>query len=285
MNIHTGTQPDALLGQLGSMHVRLAANAEEVRAAQRLRHNVFYQELNAIPDAQTLASGVDADRFDDMCDHLVVVDEGAPREGGPGNEQGSEQIKIVATYRLLRQKVAEAHQGFYSATEFDVAPMLAAHKDKRFLELGRSCVLAPYRNKRTVELLWQGTWAYILRHGMDVLFGCASLSGTDQAALREPLSFLHHTCTARDKWLVKPLPNLAAPFAPLREDQINIRTAMRALPPMIKGYLRLGAKVSDGAVIDPQFGTTDVMIVLPVADINPSYVNYYGADASRHAAR
>ncbi|MEO0496640.1 MAG: GNAT family N-acetyltransferase, partial [Pseudomonadota bacterium] len=262
---------------LGSMDVRLAATPQEVRAAQRLRHDVFYAELNAIADAETQASGFDADRFDEICDHLIVIDREAP--------DVCERGQIVATYRLLRQQVAEAHNGFYSATEFDIAPMLAAHRDKKFLELGRSCVLEPYRNKRTIELLWQGTWAYILRYQMDVLFGCASLAGTQQAALMEPLSFLHHNCVATDQWAVQPLPHLIAPFTPMPKDEINPRTAMRSLPPLIKGYLRLGAKVSDGAIIDHQFCTTDVLIVLPVDQINPSYVNYYGADASRHAAR
>ncbi|MEN0088114.1 MAG: GNAT family N-acyltransferase [Pseudomonadota bacterium] len=277
MNVHIRPNVHALLGQLGTMDVRLAANKDEIRAAQRLRHDVFYEELNAVPDSETRQSGFDADRFDEICDHLIVIDRDAPNV--------CERGQIVATYRLLRQDVAEAHEGFYSATEFDIAPMLAAHPDKKFLELGRSCVLAPYRNKRTMELLWQGTWAYILLHKMDVLFGCASLSGTDQKELQPQLSFLHNHALAEDVWAVEPLPELAAPFECLPAQAVNIRVAMRNLPPLIKGYLRLGATVSSGAVIDHQFGTTDVLIVMPVDQINPSYVNYYGADASRHAAR
>lgn len=282
MNLHTPAQITSseiapLLGQLGSMDVRLATTAQEVRAAQRLRHEVFYGEMNAVADAQTQASGFDADSFDEICDHLIVIDRNAPDE--------CERGQVVATYRLLRQEVADRHDGFYSATEFDIAPMLATHRDKKFLELGRSCVLEPYRNKRTIELLWQGTWAYILQYQMHVLFGCASLTGTEQSALCEPLSFLHHNCAATDGWAVRPLPHLEAPFEPMPESAINMRTAMRSLPPLVKGYLRLGAKVSDGAIIDHQFGTTDVLIILPVDQINPSYVNYYGADASRHAAR
>ncbi|MEO0636847.1 MAG: GNAT family N-acetyltransferase [Pseudomonadota bacterium] len=275
MNIHPRDEGQALLGQLGTMEVRLAQTAEEIQAAQRLRYAVFYEELDAVPSEATKASGMDADAFDEICDHLIVIDRGL---------EGDRYGEIVATYRLLRQEVADQNDGFYSASEFDIEPLLTAHPDKAFLELGRSCVLAPYRNKRTVELLWQGTWAYVLKHGMDVLFGCASLSGVDQSALRAPLSFLHHNCEAVGEWQVKPLRGLAAPFEPLDADEVDARTAMRSLPPMIKGYLRLGASISSGSVIDHQFHTTDVLIVLPVAEINPSYVNYYGADASRHAA-
>jgi putative hemolysin len=272
-------KPDDILGQLGVMEVRLARTPAEVNAALALRHDVFFAELGATrADVSTpCEAGIDRDDFDGICDHLIVLDKSVPLEG---RKRGN----VVATYRLLRQEVADANSGFYSAGEFDIAPLIAAHRDKRFLELGRSCVLAEYRNKRTIELLWQGTWAYILKHKMDVLFGCASLSGTDPEKLKVPLSFLHHSAVGKDEWAVSPLPELAADLTLLNEDEVDMRMALRSLPPLIKGYLRLGARVSDGAMIDYAFGTTDVMIVLPVAEINPAYVNYYGADASRHAA-
>ncbi|MEI8146541.1 MAG: GNAT family N-acyltransferase, partial [Alphaproteobacteria bacterium] len=169
-----GAATPASLGRIGSLEVRLVANAAEVRRAQRLRWQVFYEEMSALPDAASKLARRDIDPFDAICDHIVVIDHAAqerPRFGPP-------RPRIVGTYRLLRQDVAERHGGFYSAQEFDLTDLLARHRGRRFLELGRSCVLAPYRDKRTVELLWQGIWAYVLANGIDVMIGCASLEGT-----------------------------------------------------------------------------------------------------------
>ncbi len=180
--------------------------------------------------------------------------------------------------------MASAHGGFYSAGEFDVAPLIERHAGLRFLELGRSCVLKPYRSKRTVELLWQGIWAYVLRHGLDVMIGCASLEGTDPARLALPLSFLHHTARATGDWAVSALPDRRVDMNLMPKEALDLRAALHALPPLVKGYLRLGAQIGDGAVVDHQFNTTDVLIVMPVAAISERYVSYYGADAGRRAA-
>src|SRR5581483_3257279 len=174
--------------------------------------------------------------------------------------------------------------GFYSAAEFDVDALLTRHQGLRFLELGRSCVLAPYRNRRTVELLWHGIWAYVLQHRIDVMLGCASLDGTDPERLRLPLAFLHHFARAPQPWLAQALAGRRIDTNLMPREAIDPRAALRTLPPLIKGYLRLGASIGDGAVIDRQFGTTDVLIVLPVAAINTRYVAHFGCDASRHAA-
>jgi len=141
----------------------------------------------------------------------------------------------------------------------------------------------PYRDKRTVELLWHGAWSYVLRHKIDVLFGCASLAGTDLDSLAPALSYLYHHHLALPEWRVNALPGRHVAMDRMPADEVDARRALRALPPLIKGYLRLGAFVANGAVIDPQFGTTDVMIVLPVAGISHRYINYYGANATRHA--
>ncbi len=162
--------------------------------------------------------------------------------------------------------------------------MLAGHPGKRFLELGRSCVLAPYRTKRVIELLWHGVWTYVLHHRIDVLFGCASFEGTDPGALAMPLAFLHHHAPANDDFAVSALPHLAQPMDLMPKDAICARTALKDMPPLLKGYLRLGAGFGRGAVIDRQFGTTDVFVVLKVDAIDPRYVSHYGADASRYAA-
>ena len=268
------------LGRMGALEVRLARSVGEVRAAQALRYRVFYGEMQATADPRTLLRRRDADAFDRYCDHLLVLDhddvEIRPfRRARP---------RIVGTYRLLRQKVAERHRGFYTAGEFAIEPLLARHSGLEFLELGRSCVMKAYRSKRTVELLWQGIWAYVLNNGVDAMIGCASFEGTDPDALALPLSFLHHHASADTDWLVEARPERAVTMNRLPIEAVDMRTALAGMPPLIKGYLRLGAMVGRGAVVDRPFGTTDVMIVLPVDRISERYVRYYGADASRYAA-
>jgi len=176
----------------------------------------------------------------------------------------------------LRREVAERHAGFYSHGEFDLAPLLARHPTTRFLELGRSCVHVDYRAKRVIELLWRGLWLYARHYGVDALIGCASLPGTDPAALELPLSFLLTHAQAGADWLVAALPHRAARFSPRAAEEIDARRAVAMLPPLVKAYLRTGARFGCDAVIDHQFGTTDVFTVMPMANIEDRYLAYYG---------
>jgi putative hemolysin len=266
----------APMGRLGSLEVRLACTAAEVRRAQRLRYRVFYKEMSASADAAAIFAQRDVDTFDAYCDHLLVLDHNTrTRTGKPA---------IVGTYRLLRQDVAELRNGFYSAGEFDISGLMARHRGIRFVELGRSCVLAPYRNKRTVELLWHGIWTYVLQHNLGAMLGCASLEGTDPDKLALQLSFLHHYARAPEAWRSRALPHRYVEMNRLRRSAIDPKAALRALPPLVKGYLRIGATFGDGAVIDRQFGTTDVFVVLPVNTINARYLAHFGPSADRHAA-
>lgn len=274
------TAEQASLGRIGSLEVRLARTGKEIKAAQRLRYHVFYEEMSAIADAQTQATKRDVDPFDGICDHMLVVDHACLKR----NKLGRLQPQIVGTYRLLRQSVADQHGGFYTSSEYDIQPLLDANPTLNFLELGRSCVLKPYRNKRTVELLWHGIWAYVLQHRIDVMIGCASIEGTDPDRIASQLAFLHHHARAPEAWRVRALPERYVEMNRLDKEALNEKAALRDLPPLVKGYLRLGAYIGDGAVIDHQFGTTDVLIVMPVAALNARYVNYYGADASRYAS-
>jgi putative hemolysin len=262
-----------------SLEVRLARGPVEVRRAQKLRYEVFYEEMSAAPSPAAAMVKRDADAYDAVCDHVLVLDH-AVREAKPFRRPES---AVVATYRLLRQEVAELNGGFYSAGEFDLAGLLGRHAGLRFLELGRSCVLKPYRNKRTVELLWHGVWSYILHHRIGAMFGCASLEGTDPGRLTAPLSFLHREFRAPPEWRVRARSDrFVAMDGPPPEGRA--RDALKTLPPLLKGYLRLGAWVGDGAVVDPQFGTTDVFIVLPTSRISERYLGYFGPQAERHAA-
>ncbi|MCB1508936.1 MAG: GNAT family N-acetyltransferase [Hyphomicrobiaceae bacterium] len=266
------------LGRIGSLEVRLAVTPREVKKAQRLRYKVFYKEMSATADAATRLTRRDADAFDALCDHLLVID-----HDPKGEPFRPKKPKIVGTYRLLRQEIAAAHGGFYTSGEYDIGPMLAAHPTLNFLELGRSCVLKPYRTKRTVELLWAGIWAYIRRHDIDAMFGCASLEGTDPKDLALPLSFLHHHAGAAGEWGVRALPGRRVDMNLMAPEAIDLKKAMQALPPLIKGYLRLGGRFGDGAVIDHQFGTTDVFVVLPVSAIGERYITYYTRDDAKPA--
>lgn len=264
----------ATLGRLGALEVRLARDAGEIREAQRLRYRVFYEEGSALATTRTRLMRRDIDAYDAICDHLLVIDHAHAAGTSP----------VVGTYRLLRQSVAKRHRGFYTAAEFDIGRLMAQHPALDFLELGRSCVLPPYRNKRTVELLWHGCWSYVLRHRLDVMIGCASLDGTDPDALALQLSFLHHFARAPEDWRTQAVPRRYVEMNRMPKEAIDPRAALRLLPPLVKGYLRLGASIGDGAVIDTQFGTTDVLIILPVSALNPRYVGHFGADAERHAA-
>ncbi|MBI4724129.1 MAG: GNAT family N-acetyltransferase, partial [Rhodomicrobium sp.] len=186
--------------------------------------------------------------------------------------------KVVGTYRVLLQDAAEKNQGFYTQGEYDIAPLIAAKRATHyFMELGRSCVLKPYRNRRTVELLWQGLWTYVREHGVDVMLGCASFPGTDPKEHALALSFLHHYSRAPDEWLVSAHPDLKVDMNLMPKDQVNMKDALKTMPPLIKGYLRLGAYIGDGAVVDKQFGTTDVLVILPVEAIDTRYFSHFGA--------
>lgn len=266
------------LGRSGSLEVRLARGPREIWRAQRLRYRVFYQEMSAKPGVVSRMFRRDADRFDKACDHLLVIDHAAR------GRFGGIKPRVVGTYRLMRQDAATRLGGFYTQGEFDLAPMIARHSGLRFLELGRSCVLAPYRNKKTVELLWHGIWAYIRHHRIDAMFGCASFDSVDPAKLALPLSFLHHHARAEGAWSCAAQGSRGIGMDLLPAETLDAKLALKQMPPLIKGYLRLGARFGAGAVVDRQFGTTDVLVILPVSAIDRRYVEYYGEEGQRYAA-
>lgn len=264
-----------VFGRIGNLETRLARTASEIDAAQSVRYRVFVEEMKAQLPADAMRRERDVDAYDAFCDHLLVLDRSI---------EGDAEDQIVGTYRLLRQDVAMANGGFYSASEFAIDELIARHPDKRFMELGRSCVLPEYRTKRIVELLWQGNWAYALKHGMSAMFGCASFPGVYPESHALALSFLYHSVLAKGEWAVGALPHLARDMDLMPAEGVNPKRALMALPPLIKGYLRLGAMVGSSAVVDQAFNTTDVLIVLPISSISDRYLNYYGADAGRFAS-
>jgi len=263
------------LGRIGSLEVRLARSEAEIAAAQNVRYRVFFEELGARGGLASASDKRDADRFDAICDHLLVVDTALP---------GADLERIVGTYRLLRDDMAEAAGGFYSNDEFELDRLVARQRGRRFMELGRSCVLPQYRSKRTIEVLWQGIWAYVSNYGIGVMAGCASFRGTAPEAHAEALSFLAHNCRAAPEWDVRAVASRYVAMDMLPAGSVDARSALGAMPPLIKGYLRLGARIGDGCVIDREFGTVDVFVILPVETIAARYINYYGAEAARFQA-
>ncbi|MEE2661547.1 MAG: GNAT family N-acyltransferase [Pseudomonadota bacterium] len=249
--------------ELGNLVARLACCEEEVDAAQALRYRVFYEEMCAIPSEEVSFSKRDFDRFDKICDHLLVID--SQRPDLPGG--------VVGTYRLLRSSVAEQHDGFYTSDEYDISPLISGSGE--ILELGRSCVEEAYRNRPTMQLLWQSIAQYIFRYDIEVMFGCASMSGTDPSKLALPLSYLYHYHLAPPALRPKALAERFVDMEILARDDVNPRKALAMLAPLIKGYLRLGGFVGDGAVVDRQFNTTDVSIVVKTDLVTEKYLKHY----------
>lgn len=241
----------------GRTLIRLAETPEEVRAAQALRWRVFFEEMAAKPTPDMAAEKRDFDRYDDVCDHLLVLD----------------GERVVGTYRMLRRSVAAVHGGHYTAGEFNIKPLLEYPGE--ILEVGRSCVDAEYRTRGTMQLLWQGIAAYVFYHDISLLFGCASLPGTDPKAIALPLSYLHYHHLAPPALGVRALPDRYVDMRRLEPHQVDPRLGFSSLPPLIKGYIRLGGFVGEGAVVDAEFGTTDVCVLVKRETISDRYLKHY----------
>lgn len=274
--------PDGLpdvLGQIGDLEIRIARTKRDIRRAQRLRFKVFHAERGARPSPRALLSRRDVDPYDRVCDHLLVVDRGYRR--GVARRAWP---RVVGCYRVLRQDAAERAGGFYSAAEFDLRGLFLAHPGAKFLELGRACVLAPYRTRKTIDLLWHGLWRYARHHGVDVMFGCASLDGAEPVALADQLAYLHHHAAAPREWGATALPARYVAMNKRAKQAFDAKAALAALPPLLKAYLRLGAVCGDGAVVDRAFGVTDVLVVMKVDAINARHVRFYESKASAREA-
>jgi L-ornithine Nalpha-acyltransferase len=247
----------------GPLQVRLAESKADIAAAQGLRYRVFYESLGARGAVEAARLRRDFDRFDDRCDHLLVLD----------HSRGSSPENVVGTYRLIRRAAAARLGGFYSAGEFDISRLLAYSGE--ILELGRSCVDSAYRQRPTMHLLWSGIAAYVLYYDIVLMFGCASLPGTDPEALSAPLSYLYHYRLAPPALRARALPERYVDMNRLPKDAIDPVRAPAELPPLIKGYLRLGGFVGEGAVIDADFNTVDVCIVVKTDLVAEKYSRHY----------
>lgn len=243
-----------------NISVKLTRDPQEIEAAQRLRYQVFYEEFAAKPNTQMAVARLDFDDFDQYADHLIVID----------HDRGD---KIVGTYRLLLQDAAKKIGQFYSSDEYDLTPLL--NSGHNLLELGRSCVLPEYRTKSIMNLLWEGIAEYITDHNIGLMFGCASLHSTDIKSISRPLSYLHHYHLAPEDIRPRALKGCYINMNIVPKDEFEAKRGFNDLPPLIKGYLRVGAVVGDGAFIDQQFNTTDVCIMMDTRNVTDRYRKHF----------
>ncbi len=251
--------PELRAGNLG---VRIARSPAEVDAAQALRYRVFYEEMGANPTGDALTTRRDVDAYDTVADHLLVID----------HDLGAGTAGVVGTYRMIQAEGAARIGGFYSAHEYDLSVINAF--PGRVLELGRSCVDAVYRGRAVMQLLWRGLAAYVSEQQIDLMFGCASLGGTDPDALATELSFLHAHHLAPPALRMRALPDRFVEMRRLKPGAVDAQKPV-SLPPLIKGYLRVGGFVGDGAVIDEQFNTIDVAIIVRTDQVTEKYLKHY----------
>lgn len=228
----------------------MARTQNELEAAQRIRFKVFAEEMGAkLPSAHL---GLDIDRFDKYCDHLLVRDH--------SNE------KVVGTYRILPPEQAIKAGGYYSETEFDISRL--ANLRDRMVEVGRSCVHEDYRDGATITQLWSGLAEYVTKNNHEYLIGCASISMGDGGHYAASVyNKIHKLHAAPAEYRV--FPHCRLPLESLNQNLDVI------IPPLIKGYLRLGAYIAGEPAWDPDFNCADVFILMPVSRMNARYAKHF----------
>lgn len=222
---------------------RLARDASEVRAAQALRFAVFNLELQE-GLAESVATGLDADAFDEVCDHLLV-------EHIPSGQ-------IVGTYRLQSGLTAAAQRGYYSEQEFDFGPFEIIRGE--LIELGRACVHAQHRNLVVLGLLWKGIAEYACDRGARYLCGCSSITSQDPAVGASAYAELCRKHLAAAEWRTQPWPTFDCPLNQLAEDATKI-------PKLLRAYLSIGAKICGPPALDRQFKTIDFLTLLDLESL------------------
>lgn len=253
-----------IIARINQLELRVVREGRELDAAQALRYRVFYEEMGAVPTPVMQASRRDGDRYDALADHLVVIDL---------DRSTSEQPFVTGCYRVLRESMAPSRSDFYTASEFDLSGVTSPRGE--IMELGRSCVDPDYRTGAVMQLLWRGIMDYVDTHHIGVMLGCASLPGTDPEALAPLLGYLHHHHLAPLELRPRALPDRFVPADRLPPEAIKSRAVLRELPALLKAYLRMGGMIGEGAVIDHQFNTTDVCLVLPTERLQAHYQRHY----------
>lgn len=246
------------------LSVKIAQSQDDVEAVQRLRFDVFFNEYQAQAYTDSHADGLDRDMFDEHCAHLMVVD-------------NSQDGRVVATTRLLLSARKPADVPYIAASEFSI-PLLG-EKTGNYMEVGRSCVHKDYRDGNAIQLLWRGITKFVFAYDIDFLFGCASFHETDADKIATELSYLYHRHLGEGKTLARALEHM--PMDRIPADQIDDKSAMASLPPLIKAYLQLGGVVGDGVALDDQFNTLDIMMTVEIAKVPQTYVKFFKKQADR----
>lgn len=243
-------QEEQLKQSKHSFSASFARDENEIREAQRLRFKVFAGEMGA--NLASHAEGIDRDMYDPYCDHLLV------RENTSG--------EVVGTYRLLRPEQARKIGGFYSEDEFDLTRF--THMRDQMVEVGRSCVHPDFRNGAVISQLWAGVIQFAETHGYDYIFGCASISMADGGHSAASIyNKLRVDCMSPVEWRV-------FPRCPLPIEALD-GTLNAPLPPLLKGYMRLGAHICGDPAWDPDFNTADLLVLLPMARMNTRYIRHF----------
>ncbi|HEX8949889.1 MAG TPA: GNAT family N-acyltransferase [Dissulfurispiraceae bacterium] len=242
---------ESLIITSGHFVVKLAEHYSELEDTLKLRFEVFNRELNE-GLSESYVTGLDRDIYDSYCDHLIVIDTRCNR--------------VVGTYRLLLGFVAENNIGYYSENEFDMAAIRRLEGEK--LELGRSCVHKDYRTANVISLLWAGVAKYVDMHNVRHLFGCGSLHTSSPSEVSIIYSYMHLFHKADAKYAVQPLKRLeGARLLPVQDR----KAAFEKLPPLIKGYVRLGAVVCGAPAYDEAFETADLFLLLETESLIARY--------------
>lgn len=255
----------AKLAQITSDHLylKIADTADEIEQAQRLRYKVFYEEMGAHPDGDMGADGREIEFYDNYCDHLLVVDSSLP--------QGEQ---IVGTYRILRQEMADANNiKFYTENEFDLGKLRA--QGGKIMEVSRSCVLPSHRSRMAINLLWKGIAACVFAQKVDYLIGTPSMNGTNMEDHLQILAYLKNFHMADESIRPRVIEEFYHPLPEIDKDSMDQKRAFMALPPLLKGYMRLGAVIGDGVYIDHQFNCIDVAIIVEINKVTDRYFNHY----------
>ncbi len=251
-------QEETLSLNQGSFSLKITRKPEDVRKAQELRYKVFFEEMSG---RSSNNNKIDEDEYDPICDHMIAYD----------NLENN--LKVVGTYRFLRYEFIKNVKKFYTETEFDISKLLEHYKGN-IVEVGRSCIAPDYRKGPVIKLLWRGIAMYLEKYNLDLLFGCASFPGDDPNKHAVLLSYLHHFHRIQDDLAPTPLESMKAKFTLIPKEDIDKKRTFAALPPLIKGYIRLGGKVGNGAVIDHNVNTTDVCVIVKKEDISKRYMDF-----------
>ena len=245
----------------GNLLIKLAETNSEIKKAQSLRYSIFYKEKNAKAGLSKKILRRDFDKIDRFADHLIVIDK----------NRRSLQNNIIGTYRLIRGDLANQYGGFYTSTEFDLSNIFHLYKNNQILELGRSCIHKNYRNGTTVNLLWKAIANYISIYDIKILLGCASFPGTNVMNFSNELAYLKKNHSLQSELSVKSLDVNIYPINNSKNKNVSDLKLFITLPPLIKGYLRVGGKVSESCFVDHEFNTIDLCVVVQTNDINYKY--------------